>query len=90
MKNIFTEHPHSVNETYFQHMKFASFYGINMLIGSLACFVHAIFPFLCKKTASHFLLKMTCHFVDRMPTIEGKIADLSAIIDQKKANLPKT
>lgn len=43
----FTDHPASVNETYFQHMGMAFGFGGRMLLGSLACFVHAFFPWLC-------------------------------------------
>lgn len=43
----FTEHPASVDETYFQHMGMAFGFGTKMLIGSLGCFVHGIFPWLC-------------------------------------------
>ena len=49
---VFTEHPHSVGETYFEHMRFALRFGARMLIGGLAAIVHAVFPFLCITTAS--------------------------------------
>jgi hypothetical protein len=86
MKNIFTDHPNSVGETYFQHMKFASHFGFNMLIGGLACLLHAVFPFLFVKTGSNVLLKMTHHFVERMPRIEGRVINLSRAIEQKMAD----
>lgn len=43
----FTDHPASVNETYFEHMGMAFGFGGRMLLGSLACFVHGLFPWLC-------------------------------------------
>ena len=43
----FTDHPAQVNETYFQHMGMAFSFGGSMLLGSLACFVHGFFPWLC-------------------------------------------
>ncbi len=43
----FTAHPASVNETYLQHMGTAFGFGSRMLLGSLACFVHGLFPWLC-------------------------------------------
>jgi Family of unknown function (DUF6356) len=43
----FTDHPAQVNETYFEHMGMAFGFGGRMLLGSLACFVHGIFPWLC-------------------------------------------
>ena len=53
MKSLFkpfTDHPHEVGETYFQHLKVAATFGLSMFVGSLACFTHAVFPFLFTKT----------------------------------------
>ena len=47
MSNRFTDHPASVNETYFEHMGVAFSFGGRMLLGSLACFVHGLFPWMC-------------------------------------------
>ncbi|MFH5926089.1 DUF6356 family protein [Roseomonas xinghualingensis] len=48
----FTEHPASVGETYVEHMHTAAWFGWRMLLGSLACFVHALLPFLFTRTGS--------------------------------------
>lgn len=50
--NPFTRHPHEVGETYFEHMGVAARVGLKMAGGALACFVHAVFPFLCVRTGS--------------------------------------
>jgi hypothetical protein len=47
MLRRFTDHPASVDETYFQHMGMALGFGGRMLVGGLACFVHGLFPWLC-------------------------------------------
>jgi Family of unknown function (DUF6356) len=86
MKNIFTSHPHSIGESYFQHLKFASLFGARMTIGGIACLLHAIFPFIFQKTGSNILLKMTHHFIDRMPTVENHIVDISRLIEKKRVN----
>ena len=52
MKNIFTEHPKSVNETYFEHMRCAFKFHCTLLRLSLCALIHGIFPFLCETTAS--------------------------------------
>jgi hypothetical protein len=83
MKNIFTKHPNSIGEGYFEHMKFASLFGLNMIVGGLACIIHAIFPFLFQKTGSDYLLKMTYTFVERMPKVEPRITKLSQMIKKK-------
>ena len=52
MKNIFTKHPHSVGETYFEHMRCAMKFHCTLLRLSLAALIHAIFPFWFETTAS--------------------------------------
>ena len=50
---LFTEHPATVNETYFQHFASASSFGLRMFGGGLMCFVHALLPgVFCTKASS--------------------------------------
>ena len=51
MTNPFTKHPHSVNETYAEHLGFALKFGAKMTPGGLAAMLHAVFPFLFVTTA---------------------------------------
>ena len=83
MKNIFTEHPKSLGESYFQHMKFAIYIGFNMIIGGFALLIHAIFPFMLLKTGSNLLFKTTYRFVARVPRIEKHVAAISLLIRKK-------
>jgi hypothetical protein len=48
----FVDHPASVGETYLEHMGRASCFGGRMVLGGLACFLHALLPFACERTAS--------------------------------------
>jgi hypothetical protein len=48
----FVDHPASVGETYLEHMGVASSFGGRMVLGGLACLVHALLPFACERTAS--------------------------------------
>lgn len=73
MKNIFTEHPHSLGETYWQHFYHASRFGTAMVIGGIACCIHALLPFCFKKTGSNYLLRMTNDFIYRMPAVDDRI-----------------
>jgi len=52
MPNPFTAHPASVGETYVQHFRFASRFGLRMLTGGAAAAIHSVFPFLFVTTAS--------------------------------------
>ena len=42
---LFTEHPGSVGETYFGHLRFAARFGATMIVGGLACLLHGVLPF---------------------------------------------
>lgn len=65
MLTLFTNHPREVGETYKQHLFFALTFGISMLIGGIACIIHAFFPFLFQKTASNILFKMSRKVTER-------------------------
>jgi len=43
---LFTTHPHSVGETYLQHMRMAIGLALKCQMAVVAQFVHAIFPFI--------------------------------------------
>ena len=58
----FLAHPATVDETYFQHMRFALGFAFWLAAAGLAALVHAVFPALCETTASRILRKLT----DRM------------------------
>ena len=49
---LFTHHPKATGETYFQHLRYASFNGMKLVYSGLACIIHSVFPFLFTQTAS--------------------------------------
>ena len=53
--NPFTRHPTEVGETYPEHFRAASGFGVRMIVGGLACIVHAVFPFWFERTGSRTL-----------------------------------
>ena len=52
LAKYFTDHPESVDETYIEHMNFAAGFGFQLILAGGAALVHAIFPWLCERTAS--------------------------------------
>lgn len=52
MRNPFTEHPHAVGESYWEHLCFAGAFALLMAWGAIAALVHAVLPFLFITTAS--------------------------------------
>lgn len=58
LKSLFTDHPASVGESYFEHMVVATGFSLRLLAGGLACLVHAVLPFLFVKTGSALIGEM--------------------------------
>lgn len=62
LKYVFVDHPKSVEESYFQHMRFAGWFASRLLMAGGAALVHAVIPCLFEKTAS----RMICQMHDRL------------------------
>ena len=55
---LFTGHPATVNETYFGHMAFASWFASRLFLAAFAALVHAFLPFLFETTASSIVREL--------------------------------
>ena len=55
---LFTDHPTSVNETYFGHMAFAAWFASRLFMAGGAALVHAILPFMFETTASSIVREL--------------------------------
>ena len=75
LNRLFTEHPASVGESYFQHMGAALGFTANMALATIACLVHAFLPFLFVKTGSGIINKLHDRMVlnrdRRAPDLRG-------------------
>ncbi|MEO1788232.1 MAG: DUF6356 family protein [Pseudomonadota bacterium] len=58
LTKLVTSHPASVDETYFEHMRFAGWFAGTLLLAAGAAIVHAILPFLFEKTASRIVARL--------------------------------
>jgi uncharacterized protein DUF6356 len=52
LRRLFTEHPSSLGETYYAHMRVSFSYAVPLFGAALAACAHAFFPFLFTTTAS--------------------------------------
>lgn len=50
--NPFLKHPRSINETYFQHFRFAFSTGFKLIVCGACGIVHAFFPFMFEDAIS--------------------------------------
>lgn len=58
MKNPFSQHPKSIGESYFEHMRHALSYAFWLLLAGISCLLHAIFPFLFQNVASDCIVRL--------------------------------
>ena len=68
LKDLFTDHPHAVGETYGEHFGVAMSYSGRLFAASCAAFMHALLPFLFVTTASRAIKGMYANMTSRGAT----------------------
>jgi len=63
MLEFFTKHPRTVGETYLEHMEMAAGFGVAMIMGGLACLVHAVLPACFETTGSRMIQRLHARMV---------------------------
>jgi len=71
MQRLFTEHPASVGETYWQHLGMACRFSFWLAAGALACLVHAVLPFLFVKSGSGIIAMLHDRMVVNRSRLTG-------------------
>lgn len=66
---IFLSHPRSVGESYAEHAGVAGRFGATMVIGGLACMIHAVIPAVFPRTASDRVKKLYAQMIARQPAM---------------------
>ena len=64
---IFLSHPRSVGESYGEHAATAMRFGATMVVGGVACMVHAVLPTLFTRTASNTVKTLYGRMKSRQP-----------------------
>jgi hypothetical protein len=62
---LFLDHPATVNETYFGHMRFAFGFAFWLGVAAMAALVHALIPAFCETTASRILKRLHARIESR-------------------------
>ena len=79
--NYWTRHLEEVDETYFQHMRTAFSFAGQMLLGTIACSIHALLPFLLERSGSDKIQMLhDCMVVNRkiLKSVDKDVIDASA------------
>ena len=70
-RHLMTDHPASVNESYWEHFGNAAGFGFKMIWGGIVCMVHAVLPGVGCTTASDMIGELH----DRMITNRRRLAE---------------
>jgi hypothetical protein len=62
---LFLKHPHSIGETYVEHMSAALSFGATMVAAGIACMVHALIPAVFERTASDAVAALYARMTNR-------------------------
>ncbi|MEM9523351.1 MAG: DUF6356 family protein [Pseudomonadota bacterium] len=65
LHRIFVDHPRSVDETYFQHMRFAGWFSSRLILAGGAAAIHAVIPCLFERTARRMIVGMHARLARR-------------------------
>ncbi len=58
ISRVFLAHPQAVNETYLQHLRFATWFALKLLWAAIAAAIHAVVPSCHEKTASTIIAEL--------------------------------
>ncbi len=67
MKNIFTDHPSRIGETYIHHLFFAGKTALKLFGVALVLMIHGLFPFIFQNFTRNFLEKLFHQLLKRNP-----------------------
>jgi hypothetical protein len=70
---LFSTHPATVGESYWQHLRFAARTGLHMMAGGGACVVHGLLPFLFTSTGSRTIRYLAEQLEHRRPSRRGNL-----------------
>ncbi len=65
LRALFIDHPASVGESYFEHLRTSLGTATKLGAAAGACMVHAIVPGLCRTTASTAILQLHAEVMPR-------------------------
>jgi hypothetical protein len=65
MYALFLKHPRSIGETYVEHMATALHFGMTMILGGIACMIHALIPALFERAASDTVVSLYDRMTNR-------------------------
>ncbi len=78
-RKLFLDHPREVGETYPEHLLVAGRFGAEMVVGGLACAVHAVVPALFKAAGSETVSRLHARMVAKRAAVRADQAQLNTV-----------
>ena len=72
IKHLFLSHPRSVGESYPEHAVTAFRFGGTMVMGGVACMIHALVPALFQRSASDRVKRLYAQMIARQPAFTAR------------------
>jgi hypothetical protein len=72
LDRLFLDHPRSVGESYGEHAATAGRFGATMVVGGIACLLHALVPALFPRSASDRVKRLYAQMVARQPAFADR------------------
>ena len=79
IRRLFLDHPASVGESYGEHARVASGFGLAMIAGGLGALVHAVLPFLCPTTGSRTVAALHERMVAKRGAVRADQAQMTSV-----------
>ena len=79
IRKLFLEHPDEVGETYAEHAGVAGRFGAEMVLGGLACMVHAAVPALFKTAGSGTVTRLHARMVAKRGAVRADRAQVASV-----------
>ena len=84
LRRHFTEHPASVDESYFEHFKVAAHFAKELMGAAMCCAIHAVVPSMHTSTAS---TKVRALCDEMSAGKRGELAEVAAISELPAASV---
>jgi hypothetical protein len=79
IRKLFLDHPQEVGESYAKHARVAGRFGAEMVVGGLACLVHAAVPALFKTAGSGTVSRLHARMVAKRGAVRADQAQLKTV-----------
>ena len=79
IRRLFLDHPEAVGESYLEHLVVAGRFGLAMVVGGIACMIHALVPALFPITGSGTVTRLHAQMVAKRSAARAAQTQLKSV-----------